>query len=456
MSTRILITTVIAALFISTGIQAQGKYGNDSVECVKRLSLYDGFLQQENYKDALTHWRWVFNNCPEVSKRIYIDGNKIVNKIMETIEDEAVKDKYVDTLMMIYDKRMKYFEEECKVWGLKSVDYFNFRRKVELEKSYEYLVKAFDLCQNETHPAVLVKYMQATVLMHMKKIIDDKQFVDNFSRTFETIGYFMENNPDDPNGNKTKEIVLSLLMNSDIGKDNVKLISTFETLWTDKNGELYVARAIISVISAKADKEKREERPEEAKKLTDSKVFFNALEKLVKEDPSESTYAILARLSEEKGKYSDAVEYYKKALELSVVDKNKGNYNFEIAKISGSYLNSYGSARNYAYLAKDLNPDLAPNVYILVGTFYGKSAGSCGDSKLGNKDVYWIAYDMVAKALNYELSDGMRNQVNKLMTSFKGAWPTQQEIFFATKNPGDSHKVECWINETTTVRPNEN
>lgn len=456
MNTKIFIIAIITAFFISTGIQAQGKYGTDSVECVKQLSLYDGFLKQENHVDALRHWRWVFNNCPEVSIRVYLDGIKIVEKIMEAEVDEAKKDKYVDTIMMIYDRRIQYFNDEAKVWGIKSVDYFNYRRKVEIEKSYEYLTKAFDLGLNETHPAVLVKFMQATVLMHMKKLLDDKQFVDNFSRTFETVGYFMKMYPEDPNGNKTKEIVLSLLMNSDIGKDNAKLISTFETLWTEKNGELYVARAIISVMSAKADKEKREERPEEAKKLYNSPVFYKSLEKLVAEDPSENTYAIMAGLSEDKGKYSEAIDYYKKAIELSVNDKSKGNYNFEIAKISGSYLNSYGSARNYAFLAKDLNSDLAPNVYILVGTFYGKSSESCGNAKLGNKDIYWAAYDIVAKALNYQISDGMRTQVNKLLASYKGVWPTRNDIFFANITEGSSYKVECWINETVTVRANEN
>jgi len=43
--------------------------------------------------------------------------------------------------------------------------------------------------------------------------------------------------------------------------------------------------------------------------------------------------------------------------------------------------------------------------------------------------------------------------IAKRISSYQKYFPPTELLFFHNLNEGDSYKVECWINETTTVRP---
>ena len=108
--------------FNSTTPDRVSKYGEDSVSCVRNLSLYREFYKQwksTKYKDdvvagqTLTSWRACFFGCPLVSKNMYIHGEKLMKYyIKKNKEDSAVRQAYVDTLFMVYDQRMQYFGQD--------------------------------------------------------------------------------------------------------------------------------------------------------------------------------------------------------------------------------------------------------------------------------------------------------------------------------------------------------
>ena len=52
----LLISVAAAALFCSSTVSAQGKYGPDSTECIKYLSYYTEYYKQKNYDSALPNW----------------------------------------------------------------------------------------------------------------------------------------------------------------------------------------------------------------------------------------------------------------------------------------------------------------------------------------------------------------------------------------------------------------
>jgi hypothetical protein len=70
MKTQALKTTtlaIIALLFVlpvfsQKGIEDGSKYGKgqDSINCIKNLSLYKEFFKHSNYRDAIGPWRKVF------------------------------------------------------------------------------------------------------------------------------------------------------------------------------------------------------------------------------------------------------------------------------------------------------------------------------------------------------------------------------------------------------------
>ena len=49
------------------GVNAQSKYGKDSVACVQNLSLYRDDYSKKKYDDAYPNWKAVLDNCPMAS-----------------------------------------------------------------------------------------------------------------------------------------------------------------------------------------------------------------------------------------------------------------------------------------------------------------------------------------------------------------------------------------------------
>ena len=125
------------------------KYGNDSIACIMNISLYKEFYKQwkaskyknESIKDAIKPWRYVFLYCPASLQSLYLDGIKIMNWRIQNEKDKAVKDKLIDTLMMVYDKRIKYFNKEGYVLGRKGVEMYKYHPE-KYEEIYEILKRS--------------------------------------------------------------------------------------------------------------------------------------------------------------------------------------------------------------------------------------------------------------------------------------------------------------------------
>ena len=94
MKTRALKTillTTMSLLFVLPAISQKGiedgsKYGKgqDSINCIKNLSLYKEFFKHNNYKDAIGPWRKVFSECPASSERMYVEGITMYRKFIES------------------------------------------------------------------------------------------------------------------------------------------------------------------------------------------------------------------------------------------------------------------------------------------------------------------------------------------------------------------------------------
>ena len=60
------------------GVNAQSKYGKDSVACVQNLSLYRDDYSKKKYDDAYPNWKAVLDNCPMASKNTFVHGPVIL------------------------------------------------------------------------------------------------------------------------------------------------------------------------------------------------------------------------------------------------------------------------------------------------------------------------------------------------------------------------------------------
>ena len=431
----------VAAQMEAEEANKYGKYGPDSITCVMNISLYREFYKQwksSGYKnqtinDAVGSWRWVFKNCPKGTQNTYIDGVKIVTYLMGQEKDEARKSKYVDTLMMVYDQRIVYFNKEGYVLGRKGVDMYKYRTEA-YEEVYNTLKRSVELEGNKAAGPTLVYYFRATISMVKNGKADTVIIVDVYDRISGIVDYNIKKNE----GNQKK------LANWEIVKGNVELsFEPFATckdlvpLYRKKFAESPDDIELLKKITGMLDKKKCQEDP----------LYFETSKKLYELEPSPSSAYLLGKMLLREGKYQESIKYFEQVEGCKDEEVHSRAYKYMAEAYRA--LKDFPIARKFALKAAGINPDDG-EVYIIIGDMYAESAKECGNDDLTKRVAYWAAVDKYykAKRVDPELSE----IVNKRIRSYSIYFPTTETIFFYDLKEGDEYTVGCWINEKTKVR----
>jgi len=431
----------------NTSIYGDGKYGDDSVACITNLSLYREYYKQwkstgyksEAVNDAIIPWRKVFFGCPRASENMYLDGLKIMDfKIKGT--EGAVKSAYVDTITMIFLQRLENFpvkkgkDQKGNLYGRLGVDLMK-KAPERCEIAHDYLKQSVALEQDDASVSSLVYYFRATIKMVKKGLADETMVVDTYDE-------------------------LSTLIDANVDKnaDNAKKLAQWENARgnVEKTFEPYATcEALVGIYEKKfseapedIDLLKKITKILKKKKCTKSDLFFNATQKLYSLEPTPHAAMLMGKMLIEKEDYSGAAKYMEEAVAMIEDEREKADILSDLGKIYYK-LNQYPKARTYALKALALNPSDGMS-YILIGDMYASSADRCGDNDLTKKVAYWAAVDkyLQAKRADAELTE----LANKRIATYSKYYPSMDKIFFHDLNEGDSYQVECWINETTTVR----
>jgi len=421
----------------AAGVALGSKYGKDSVKCLQNLSLYKEFVKQGNFDDALVPWRIVFTECPRSSKSIYTDGIKVItNQITKT-----KKPAYIDTLMMVYDQRIKYFGKDQKypegyVLGRKGVDLFKYRKE-KIQEAYDCIAKSVELQGENSEAAVLVSYMQTTILLYKENKLKKENVVENYSKSMDFIEGLIKkttNEKNIENLNKAKENVENLFTTSGTA-DCAVMIPLFTTKFNQNKEDTTLLKKITKLLDKGG--------------CTESDLYAQASEQLNKLAPSALSAYNLARMFAGKGSYSKSASYYKQAIDLENDNIEKAKYYHDLAAITGTKLGQPSQGRSYAYDAIKLNPSWG-KPYILIGNIYATCSNEIGADEFEHKAVFWAAIDKFVKAKSVDPS--CAEDANKLINAYMIHYPNKEEGFFRSIGEGQSYTVGGWINETTTVR----
>ncbi|OFX43159.1 MAG: hypothetical protein A2046_02990 [Bacteroidetes bacterium GWA2_30_7] len=416
-----------------TTTNATDKFGSNPDQCKMNLSLYGEFYKQKNYADALVPWRWVFINCPSSSKNMYIHGGNIIEFQINKTKDVTIKEKYIDTLLMVYDQRIKYFGQEGFVLGRKGVDLFKYREK-DVQVAYDCLNKSLKSEGNKTEAAVLLTLMQTTILLHKDSKITKEIGVENYAKIAESIDAQIAEKPDNENLIKAKQSIDELFANCPFS-DCEALINTFTPKFTQNPTDATLLKNITRLLDKKS--------------CTDSQLFFDASEKLFEIEPSAEAALNMARMARKKNEFSKASKFYLQAIESQENADSKSQYYLELADLNFKDLSQYQQARTYALKALEFKPN-SGKAYLIIGLAYASSTKNCGDNDCTQRAVYWVAVDKFIKAKNVDSS--VAEDANRLISTYSSNFPGKEACFFYNIVDGQSFTVECWINETTTVR----
>ncbi len=166
-------------------------------------------------------------------------------------------------------------------------------------------------------------------------------------------------------------------------------------------------------------------------------------EKLVKAyDAAESsadTKYFVATILFNKGKVTEAMNYFKESFDLQTDPLKKAKLANKIAS-NLKKKGRYGEARQYFEKALRLNPS---NKYphVLIASMYASSANNCGDTNFNKRAVFWLAANEADRA---------GGKGSKYAASYRAKAPTKSEIFTAG-NAGKKIAIGCWIGRSVTV-----
>lgn len=430
-----LATAMIIGFFIfNTPVFAQnGKYGatpEDSVECVKNLSLYREYYKQKNYKEAIPGWRRIFLNCPASTEYMYLDGITLVKVLMAAEKDKAKQDALIDTLMMVYDQRIKYFNKEGYVLGRKAVDMLTYL-PAKTQETYETLQRVYQLQDKKMEAAASDTYFQVALMLLEEGKITKEEALDVYDKVSEVVTHNLKNDPDN-------KFYLAAQENIETRFEKIADCPSLIALYSPKFQSSPNDVELLKKITKLLDK----------KDCTGEKLFLDAVVNLDKIEPSAESKSKIAKMYFAKGSYSEAVKFYQQAIEMETDNNTKAQYNYELAQVYQK-MGQFPTARNYAQKAISLRSGWGMP-YLLIGDLYVSSAKDCGDNDCHQKAVYWIGVDKYQQAKSVDPS--VAGDANTKIATYSKYFPAKADCFFHGLNDGDSYTVPCWINESTKVR----
>ena len=424
---------LILILFISIITQsvfAQINYGTDSATCVTKYQIYRNDYNNKKYEEAIKNWRWVFNECPSYNENTFKNGPRLYYERIK--KDKANKLIYLDTIMMIYDARIKHFERREYVLGKKGVDLLKYD-PTRFSEAYEMLKVSVDALGNSTGPTVIVSYFKA--LDNVQKSTEEvtkQDVLDAYIVISEIISYNINNNKKYAKyyeGALTKvEDIFAPYASCD---DLIKVFKERLELGID---DISLLKNITKLL--------------DQKDCTENEVFYTAANQLHKLEPTAESAYDMGNMSITKNNYSDAVSYYNQAIKLQEDVDYKASYYLKLS-YACQMKGSYSDARLAVTKAAELKPEWG-EPYLMLGDIYVSSASSCGSSNLEKGAVYWIAVDMFMKAKS--IDNVLAEKANKRISTYSKYFPSKEDCFFNDIEAGSSYKVGCWIGRSTRVR----
>jgi hypothetical protein len=421
------------------GVEDGSRYGHgeDSVRCIKNLSLYREYTKHGDYDMGIGPWRIVFEECPKSTKNIYIDGAKMFNDLIDNEKDPERKALLMDSLRIIYDRRIEYYKQRGTVLGRKAVDILRheeYRADPDIqEEAYGYLKESISLLENKSSVAVVATFMKTSLELFKNERLTDMQVIEDYAVAADILDYQLGQKPDDQTIQQVIEATEYNFIAS--GAPTCEsLIKYFQPLWEERKADVdYLGRAVRFMSTLECESEP---------------FYAKVAEALYEREPSAEAAFGLAKLFLGKEEYEKAIAYYKEAIDREDDPSKKAGYLYQLGYITNAHLKQPQRARTYALEAIELKPNWG-DPYILIGDAYAGSK-DCFIDEFEKTTVYWAAVDQFSKAMSVDAA--IADKANERISTYENYFPDIETIFFYSLKEGDDYTVGCWINETTKVR----
>ena len=441
---KFLIVAAMAAVATSVAAQdfSDPKYAKwgETPEERKDNMLASSYLKEEtanrNFNSAARYLQLLLEKCPSASETIYVNGVKLYKDKINRAESLAEKKMFVDSLLFLYDVRIENFGNHPK------------RGRVYLleRKAREYLTYKGDDREGvaEAFETAIAAQAQVgavspeVVAIYFKNLCDDYQndIVDAMTivNTYDAYAQYFDN----------------IAPEQQEYKDQFEQCFGLSGAASCENLEAIFSKKV-------ADNPEDAKLVEQAFKLMSrancSSDFFFALgEKHYANKPSSEVAMLLAQGFQNIKNFDKANQYLREALAVETVAAEREKLYVRIGILDMS-MNNFAAAVEAFREAQAINPENAHAPFFLAQCYVN---GAKGCSGLQKDAIYWVAYDLIQKALPLlEVSDPERVEAAKqLAAAYRAAFPTSEECFFNEVADGSSFTVNCGFAQgvSTTVR----
>lgn len=434
----LILFTGIISVSGQKGVEDGSKYGHgeDSIRCIRNYSIYREYSKQKDYNTAYNHWKIPFDECPLMNKNIYLDGVKIYRKRIEDASTTEMVKNGLDTLMLVYDRRIQYFGDKGNVRGRQGVDLLRYGRDNldYIKQAYFYLKESIELRNTKSSDAVLGSYFSTSIVLYQNNELDANAVIEDYILVSEVIDAVLTKTPQKNGFPALKVSVNDNFVNEGPGECET-LVGYFDQKIESKAEDVDFLRMLTTLLLNRD--------------CTDSELFYVASRDLHKLAPTAESALNLAIMDFKKGEYTGSSEFYQQAINLETDENKKADYYFGMAACNNELKNSQ-KARELALKAASIRTNWG-EPFILIGQLYADSKSVCSSVSLPNA-VYWAAVDKFHKAKTIDPS--VEEKANKLILAYSKYFPNKEEAFFKNVTEGNSFSIGCWINETTKVRFN--
>ena len=436
----LLISVAAMALFSSSNLSAQGKFGPDSAECIKYLSYYTEYYKQKNYESALPNWRKAYSLCPPTARYSMLsDGTTLLrNLINQNAKDAVYRAKLVDSLMTIYDQRVEFWPKYAvSSLNNKALDMYNYMKN-DPERLYAGLNDIVAQTKEKTRANIFLFQLNTAIDLFREGSVevDAEKVIGIYEDAIKYLGMMTPKNDVEKRSiDKTIEDVESLFITSQVAScDN--LLALFGPRFEADPQNLDLAKNIVRMMGI-------------TEGCQDNDLFLNAVNTMHTLEPSYTSAYYLYKLYAGRGDVDNAVKFMNEAISAEESDAvTDASYYYELAAFcfkSSKYALAYESAQKVI----DLDPSLAGKTYMLMGTIWGSVP--CGGNDIEQRAKYWVAVDYMNKAKAAD--ETLAEDANAHIRQYAAYYPQTAEAFMYDFTNGQSYTVSCGgMRATTTVR----
>ena len=434
----LLISIAAMALFASSTLSAQGKFGPDSAECIKYLSYYTEYYKQKNYDSALPNWRQAYKLCPPTARySLLSDGTTLLKKVLQQNSRNPIyREALVDSIMKIYDERIQYWPKYAtSSLNNKALDMYNFM-KDEPEKLYEGLTTAVNELGVNARANIYLFQISTAVDLYKDGKLDPEAVISAYETAVENIAAMpVKNDVEKRSNEKIISDIESLFITSQVASCE-NLIALFTPRFEADPQNVDLAKNIVKMMGI-------------TEGCTDNDLFLNAVTVMHNMEPSHVSAYNLYKLYAGRADVDNAVKYMTEAIENAESDAvTDGGYQYELAAFcykNGQTAKAYAAAQ----AAVELDPAIAGKAYMLMGTIWGSMP--CSGNDIEQRAKYWVAVDYMNKAKAAD--ETLAESANDLIRQYAAYYPQTAEAFMYDFTNGQSYTVSCGgMRATTTVR----